>query len=80
MSQEKENSIIPFPLDNAWEEPDLEALTTQELHAYLGELRQRLEDLNRREPGNERSDAYETWAEAHEDLEDAIDEVLDLLE
>lgn len=77
MSQEK---IIPFPVDNTWEEPELKTMTAQELGAYLEELRQRLEALDSREPKNEHSDAYEAWAEAHEDLEDVIDEVLDLLE
>ena len=39
-----------------------------------------LEGLDALEPRNEKSEAYDIWAELHEDLEDVLDEVLDLLE
>ena len=40
----------------------------QRLHALLAEL-------NALEPDDTESDAYEEWAELHEDMEDLIDEI-----
>ena len=50
----------------------------------LEQARQQVEDaidrLNELEPRNENSEIYEDWAALHEDLEDALDDILDYLE
>ena len=60
--------------------PDLEALAPQALGQYLAQTQQLIADLDALEPRSEKSDAYDRWAELHEDLEDVLDEILDLLE
>ena len=51
-----------------------------ELERQLAELQEELTALDAREPKNMNSEAYEAWADEHEDLEDQIDEILDCLE
>lgn len=51
-----------------------------DLERQLAELQEELIALDAREPKNMNSEAYETWADEHEDLEDQIDEILDALE
>ena len=50
----------------------------------LQQARQQVEEtigrLNRLEPRNEHTDAYDQWAQFHEDLEDVLDDILDLLD
>lgn len=60
--------------------PDLEGLDAQGLKEYLVQTQQMIADLDLLEPRSEKSDAYDHWAELHEDLEDVLDEILDLLE
>ena len=62
------------------EGPELETLSREELEAYLKTLRDRIEALDREEPPDMNSEAYELWGDRHEELEDLADEVLDLLE
>ena len=62
------------------QEPDLQAMDADALKAYLAQLRERIAELDAREPANMNSEAYEEWGEAHEDLEDLVDEVMDLLD
>ncbi len=62
------------------EEPELEALSGEELRAYLKSLRDRIEALDREEPADMNSEAYQLWGDRHEELEDLADEVLDLLD
>ena len=73
-------AIIEFK--NAPEEDCIEIseMSRQELLEFMAELQEMLRDLDAREPKNRNSDAYEAWAEDHEDLEDAIDEVQERLE
>ena len=70
--------IIPFPADA--EEPELEALSREELLALAQELREKLAALDAREPEDMMSKAYERWGERHEALEDALDDLLELLD
>lgn len=58
----------------------LEDMTRAELEAYLAELQKDLEALDAREPKRMGSEAYEAWADEHEELEDAMDEVRELLD
>ncbi len=59
---------------------EIKEMTRQELQAFLEELEQLLTELDAREPKNQKSDAFEVWAQEHEDLEDAIDEVREYLD
>ena len=67
-------------LQDYFEEPDVDGMDKKELLAYLKTLRTRVEELDEQEPRNMNSEAYETWADRHEELEDLIDEVLDRLD
>ena len=62
------------------EEKYLEDMNRQELLEYLAELEEQLQQLDAREPKNINSEAYEQWADEHEELEDAIDEVREFLD
>lgn len=62
------------------EEPEIEAMDREELLAYLETLRERIRALDGEEPEDMESEAYETWGDAHEELEDLVDEVVDRLE
>jgi len=52
----------------------------EELRQMLSQLREKLAQLDAREPANEDSEEYELWGQEHEDLEDQIDDILDLLD
>ena len=67
-------------LKDYFEEPDIDAMDREGLRAYLEELRGRISALDAKEPRNMNSEAYEDWADAHEELEDLVDEVLDRLD
>ena len=62
------------------EEPELEELSREELKTYLKTLRDRIKALDREEPSDMNSEAYELWCDRHEELEDLADEVLDRLD
>lgn len=70
------NRIAEF-LDNV---PEVDALDADGLQQYRSETERMIEALDELEPRNQSSDAYEQWAELHEDLEDVLDEILDCLE
>ena len=67
-------------LKDYFSEPDLDAMDRDMLREYLKELRFRMEELDEKEPRNMNSEAYEEWADQHEELEDLVDEVLDRLD
>ena len=67
-------------LKDYFSEPDLDAMDRDALREYLRELRFRIEELDEKEPRNMNSEAYEEWADQHEELEDLVDEVLDRLD
>ena len=52
----------------------------ESLLAQLEDLRATLDALDAQEPEDMNSDEYEQWGDLHEDLEDQIDEILDLLD
>ena len=52
----------------------------EELQACLQEVRERIADLDEREPADMNSEEYEAWGERHEELEDLADEIMDRLE
>ena len=59
---------------------DIETMSVPELTAYLAALQQELAVLAAREPKNKNSEDFESWGEAHEDLEDLLDDVQDRLD
>lgn len=69
-----EGKIIPFPAQDPWER--MEGMTAEE----LAELLAQRQEMDAAEPDEADEEAYETWADAHEELEDLIDEVRDRLE
>ena len=70
--------IIEFPMQNGAEDTD--ELSREELLTLLERLRAEIAALDEKEPKNMNSEAYETWADRHEELEDQVDEILELLE
>ena len=70
--------IIEFPVQNGTEDTD--ELSREELLTLLERLRAEIAVLDEKEPKNMNSEAYETWADRHEELEDQVDEILELLE
>lgn len=67
--------IIPFSPPPESDTPDTPALLER-----LRALRQQIEDLDRQEPEDMESEAYDLWGERHEALEDQVDELYELLE
>ena len=70
--------ISEFPAQNGAEDTD--ELSREELLTLLERLRAEIAALDEKEPKNMNSEAYETWADRHEELEDQVDEILELLE
>ncbi len=62
------------------EDLNLETMAPEQLRAYQAALQKQIAELDAKEPRNMNSEAYEAWAEEHEELEDLLDEILDLLE
>ena len=60
--------------------PDPADMTLQQLEDAETEVRLALEKLNALEPENEESEAYDAWADLHEEAEDILDEILDAME
>lgn len=59
---------------------DPDTMDPEELRAYLSDIRQELEAMDEDEPEDETSEEFVDWAEAHEALEDLVDEIIDRLE
>ena len=60
--------------------PDIDTMDREELQACLKEVRERIADLDEREPGDMESEEYEAWGDRHEELEDLADELMERLE
>lgn len=73
-----EEKIVPFPAQDPWER--MEGMAEEELAEFLAELLGQRQEMDAAEPDEADEEAYETWADAHEELEDLIDEVRDWLE
>ena len=72
------SDVIAFPRK---EEPkDLYEMTLEEVRDYYAAMQQELHQLDAKEPRNMNSEAYEEWADEHEELEDYLDEILDRME
>ena len=73
----KEN-IIAFPAQEAPE--DIYEMDLQQLQAHYAAMQAELQALDAKEPEDMSSEAYEAWADEHEELEDYLDEILDRME
>ena len=73
-----EGKILPFPAQAPWER--MEGMAEEELAEFLAELLGQRQEMDAAEPDETDEETYETWADAHEELEDLIDEVRDRLE
>ena len=73
-----EGKIVPFPAQDPWER--MEGMAEEELAEVLAELLGQRQEMDAAEPDEADEEAYEPWADAHEELEDLIDEVRDRLE
>ena len=74
----KKENVIVFPAN---EEPeDIYEMNLAQLQAHYKAMQEELQALDAREPKNMNSDAYEEWADEHEELEDYLDEILDRME
>ena len=60
--------------------PDVEDMDLHQLQALKAQLMEKIAELDAREPKNVESEDYDAWADAHEELEDLLDDVLDRLE
>ena len=73
----KEN-VIAFPQPE--EIQDIYEMDLPQLQAHYAAMQEELQALDAKEPKNMNSDAYEEWADEHEELEDYLDEILDRME
>ena len=60
--------------------PDPDDMLPAALEEAETQVRDAIARLDALEPKNEQSEAYDNWANLHEDLEDLLDEILDDLE
>lgn len=68
--------MIPFEMPIG----DLEAMDREALEALLAELQEQRRRMDAQAPRTMSGEAFEAWAEAHEALEDQIDDVMEALE
>lgn len=73
----KEN-VIAFPQPQ--ETQDIYEMNLQQLQEHYAAMQEELHALDAKEPKNMNSEAYEEWADEHEELEDYLDEILDRME
>ncbi len=72
------NAMEPFE-DFLATFPELNELDTQQLSALKQQTCDLIRQLDTLEPRNQNSEAYDSWATLHEDMEDALDDILDAL-
>lgn len=63
---------------DAFDDPN--AMSPAELETAKSQVQEAIARLDALEPQNEQTEAYDNWADLHEDLEDLLDEIQDNLE
>lgn len=71
-------SIIELNTNLFDADPDI--MNADELLELKGRVENAIHQLDLKEPRNMESEAYEDWADRHEELEDLLDDILDRLE
>ena len=61
-------------------EVDLDNLDVAGLKAYREQILAKIAALDEKEPKSMASESYEAWADEHEELEDILDDIQDLLD
>lgn len=59
---------------------DLDNMSREALLELLEAVRAQIGRLDKQEPRDMNSEEYEAWGDRHEQLEDLVDEILDLLD
>ena len=59
---------------------ELEEMTLEQLYDVREQVLADIADLDERMPFDEGSEAFESWAEEHEELEDLLDDVVERIE
>ena len=72
----KEN-IIAFSQE---QEEDIYQMPQPQLQVHYVAMQRELMALDARAPSPKNEEAYEAWADEHEELEDYLDEILDRME
>ena len=70
--------VIAFPQQEPSE--DIYEMTLQQLQAHYAAMQDALHALDEKEPRNMNSEAYEAWADEHEELEDYLEDILERME
>ena len=71
-------NVIQFPQNS--EPEDIYEMNLQQVQEHYAKMQLQLQALDQKEPKNMQSEAYDEWAEEHEELEDYLDEILDRME
>lgn len=61
-------------------EDDFASMNREELRSRLEAVHLRIAELDAQEPEDMGSEEYEAWGDRHEELEDIIDDLMELLE
>lgn len=72
--------MIDFTPDRFAQMPDASEMDAETAREWMADLQEAIAALDKKEPRNMNSEAYEEWADRHEELEDLLDDVLDRLE
>ena len=59
---------------------EIEEMSLEQLYDFREQLMADIAELDEKMPFDEGSDAFENWADAHEELEDTLDDVVDRIE
>ena len=59
---------------------EIEEMSLEQLYDFREQLMADIAELDEKMPFDEGSDAFANWADAHEELEDTLDDVVDRIE
>lgn len=59
---------------------DFEHMDEAQLRTLLARIKDSIAQLDAQEPEDMNSEQYELWGDRHEELEDLVDEILDILD
>ena len=59
---------------------EIEEMCLEQLYDYRQQILSEIAELDEKMPFDEGSEAFEAWADEHEELEDVLDDVVDRIE